>query len=163
MRQIQHVGRLFRQAEHAIAQEIHKHHESLGITTSQGYLLMYLSHRVLAGDTPIYAKDVEQDLGLRHSSISGVLQRLEAKGFLFFETDDGDRRCKKIVLTEKAMEIRHKIEDNIRKTEERIFRGMTPQEEAEFFRLLQKATENLTEGKAEPHPPFCTEQEEDAL
>ena len=125
MQKIRRIGRLFRIAEHAIAQEVHKNHEALGITSSQGYMLGYLTRRYLEGDVPIYAKDAEHHFGVKHSSISGVLQRLECKGFITFEPDDTDRRCKKIVLTEKAMDIHSEIEKHIRMTEEKIFTGMT--------------------------------------
>lgn len=160
MQKIRHVGRLFRIAEHAIAQEIHKSHESLGITSSQGYMLGYLTRRHLQGDFPIYAKDAESHFGVKHSSVSGVLQRLESKGFIHFEPDDTDRRCKKIVLTEKALDIHSEIENHIRKTEKRIFEGMSGEEAETFLRLLRKATENLTGGQTDCPPPLDTGKED---
>lgn len=159
MQEIRHVGRLFRIAEHAIAQEIHRSHESLGITSSQGYMLGYLTRRWRSGDTPIYAKDAEQHFGVKHSSISGVLQRLECKGFIRFETDEDDRRHKRIELTEKAMEIHSEIENHIRLTEEKIFSGMSDDEIETFTRLLKKAAENLSEGKCPP-PSLNTGKED---
>ena len=160
MQEIRHVGRLFRIAEHSIAQEIQRSHEALGITSSQGFMLGYLTRRHLAGDTPIYAKDAEQHFGVRHSSVSGVLQRLESKGFIRFEQDDHDRRCKKIVMTEKALEIYSEIEAQIRQTENRIFEGMSPEEAETFIRLLRQATENLTGGQTDCPPPLNTGKEE---
>ena len=157
MQEIRHVGRLFRIAEHAIAQEVHKNHEALGITSSQGYMLGYLTRRYLEGDVPIYAKDAEQHFGVKHSSVSGVLQRLECKGFITFQPDDTDRRCKKIVLTKKALDIHSEIEKHIRKTETRIFDGMTDEETDTFLRLLRKATENLTGGNVDCPPPLSKE------
>ncbi len=160
MQKIRHVGRLFRIAEHAIAQEIQRSHEALGITSSQGFMLGYLTQRYLAGDVPIYAKDAEQHFGVRHSSVSGVLQRLETKGFIRFEQDDRDRRCKKIVTTHKALEIRNEIEAQIRLTERRIFQDMTPEEIETFIRLLRQAAENLTGGITCCPPPLTTCREE---
>ena len=160
MQEIRHVGRLFRIAEHAISQEIQRSHETLGITSSQGFMLGYLTKRYLKGDTPIYAKDAEQHFGVRHSSVSGVLQRLECKGFIRFEQDAQDRRCKKIVLTEKALEIHSEIEKQIRQTEQRIFQGMTPEETELFLRLLRQATENLAGGITCCPPQLTTDKEE---
>lgn len=152
MQEIRRVGRLFRIAHQALAQGMQRNHESLGITSTQGYVLGYLTHRQLSGNTPIYAKDVEQHFGVKHSSVSGVLQRLESKGFLVFEPDDTDRRCKKIILTEKAMDIHEQIGRHIRATEDKLFQGMTENEIETFTRLLRKAAENLTGGKVDVPP-----------
>ena len=152
MNEIRHVGRLIRVAEHAITQEIHKNHEALGITSSQGFMLGYLTRRYLQGDVPIYAKDAERHFGVKHSSISGVLQRLESKGFIEFSADDADRRCKQILLTPKALDIYGEIEKHIRNTEAQIFQGMNPEEIEAFVSLLQRAAFNLTGGQCCPPP-----------
>lgn len=160
MQEIRHIGRLFRISENAIAQEIHRHHEELGITSSQAFMLLYLTRRSLKGDVPIYAKDAEQHFSVKHSSISGVLQRLESKGFITFQQDDSDRRCKQIAVTEKALKIHHEIENQIRATEAKILDGMNPDEQEIFLRLLKKAADNLTEGAGYTPPPL-QEREED--
>jgi len=160
MQEIRHMGRLFRIAEHAISQEIQRSHEALGITSSQGLMLGYLTRQHLSGNTPIYAKDAEQHFGVRHSSVSGVLQRLETKGFIRFEQDDNDRRCKKIELTHKALEIHGEIEKQILEMERRIFRDMTQEETETFIRLLRQATENLTGGMTCCPPPLTTCKED---
>ena len=152
MNEIRHVGRLIRIAEHAITQEIHKSHEALGITSSQGFMLGYLTRRHLEGDTPIYAKDAERHFGVKHSSVSGVLQRLETKGFIVFSADDTDRRCKQIMLTQKALDIHEEIEGHIRNTEAQIFQGMSPEEIETFMHLLQRAADNLSDGQCCPLP-----------
>lgn len=157
MEQIRHAGRLFRVIERALAQEIRRNHEKLGITSSQGFVLGYLSRRYAAGETPIYAKEVERYFGVRHSSVSGVLQRMEQKGFLRFEPDPTDRRCKQIVLTDKALQIREQIEKQILATERKVYAGMSPAEQDEFTRLLRQAAENLTDGAVDAPPPLTEE------
>jgi len=156
MEQIQHVGRLFRTADHALAREVRRHHEQFGITSSQGFLLGYLVRRQIAGDVPIFARDVERYFGVRHSSVSGVLQRMEQKGLIQLVPDSADRRCKRIVLTDAALDLREQIEKQIRLTEEKIFGGMTQEEIATFVRLLRLAAENLSDGQIIP-PPLTEE------
>lgn len=157
MEKIQHIGRLFRIAAHALELEVRNSHEALGLTPSQGYVMAYLARRHFSGDEPIYARDVERHFDIRHSSVSGVLQRLEAKGFIAVEPDDSDRRCKKIVLTEKSLSLHERIEEHILATESKIFSGMTAQEQAEFVRLLRQAAVNLG---GDPDTPFTPEKEE---
>lgn len=162
MGEIRHIGRLFRIAEQAIHQEIRRHHAELGITSSQAFMLLYLTRRYVKGDTPIYAKDAEQHFSVRHSSVSGVLQRLESKGYIVFQPDDTDRRCKQIVVTEKALKIHDEIENHIRGTEAKILSGMTEEEQEIFLRLLRKATENIADGVVDT-PPCLQERKEQSL
>ena len=160
MGEIRHVGRSFRIISQTLTQRMQRDHEALGITSTQGYVLGYLSRRQNAGDLPIYAKDVEQHFGVKHSTVSGILQRLESKGFLLIEPDDTDRRCKKILLTEKALQIHGKILENIIATEELLYRDMTEQEQADFTALLQKAMENITGGNTDCPPPLTLMKED---
>lgn len=152
MQEIYRVGRLFRRSHQAICLIMQNHNESLGLTSSQSYVLGYLARRTLAGEVPVYAKDVERYFHVRHSSVSGVLQRLEAKGFIAFSQSEADRRCKEIVLTQKALQAHEEILLYIRKTEDLIFRGMSEAERDTFLRLLRRATENLTGTDDDPPP-----------
>ncbi|MDO4845613.1 MAG: MarR family winged helix-turn-helix transcriptional regulator [Oscillospiraceae bacterium] len=158
MREIQHVGRLLRKLHHAIRLDMQKQNESLGLTSSQGFVLGYLTSRALTGDEPIYAKDVEHYFHVRHSSVSGVLQRLEAKGFITFSQSEADHRCKTILLTPKAYAVHEKNLSHIRETEDRIFSGMSEAEQETFLRLLRKAAENLTGSSDDPPPFFAAAQ-----
>ena len=160
MREIQHVGRLLRKTHWAICLDMQKHNESLGLTSSQSFVLGYLTSRTLAEDGAIYAKDVERYFHVKHSSVSGVLQRLEAKGFITFSQSEEDRRCKAILLTQKAYRVHEQILSHIRETEEQIFSGMSDTEQETFLRLLRKAAENLTGSGDDPLPFFAGMQTE---
>ena len=163
MQEIRHAGRCFRIIHQALAQRIQHEHEALGITSTQGYVLGYLTRRQKNGETPIYAKDVEQHFGVKHSTVSGVLQRLECKGFLQFEPDDTDRRCKKILLTNKALKIHEQILSHIRATEEVLYRGMTIEEQDTFTALLQKVMVNITGGETDCPPQLALGREEETV
>ena len=160
MREIRHAGRCFRIVHQALEQRIQREHEALGITSTQGYVLGYLTRRQKSGDMPIYAKDVEQHFGVKHSTVSGVLQRLESKGFLLFEPDDTDRRCKKILLTDKALKIHEQILQHIRATEDVLYCGITEEEQEQFTALLQKVMENITGGNVDCPPQLTLGREE---
>ena len=60
--------------------------EKMDLTASQGRLMAFLFHR---GDSPTYAKDVETTFQLTHPTVSGLLSRLEQKGFIALETEKG--------------------------------------------------------------------------
>ena len=114
--------------------------EKMDLTASQGRLMAFLFHR---GDRPTYAKDIETVFRLTHPTVSGLLSRLEQKGFIALETDPKDRRSKRIVLLEKGRACQERMHQQIMENEERIVRGFTPEERVLFLNLLRRAIENV--------------------
>ena len=78
-----------------------------GISGSQARLLAFLSIVSLKQD--IFQKDIEEEFGIRPSSVTGLLQALEQQGLIARESVSSDGRLKKIVLTEKAKEIQTNV------------------------------------------------------
>ena len=81
------------------------------LTASQGPILGFIAHR----PAPPCARDIEEAFHLTHPTVSGLLARLEKKGFIEFIPDDSNRRCKRIRLLPKGREcieiMHHPIED----------------------------------------------------
>nr|MCR5552608.1 MarR family transcriptional regulator [Oscillospiraceae bacterium] len=65
--------------------------ERLGLTSTQGYLLGWLTRNADRSVTP---SELGRSFKLSQPTISGILQRLEAKGFVTMEADSNDRRRK---------------------------------------------------------------------
>lgn len=142
-----HLGMRVRILSQAIHTAIDRKLTALGLTGQQSFVLRYLSEHK---DDPVYARDIEKRFNLTHPTVSGILQRLEAKGFLASEPDSADRRCKRVNLTPKAEECQKEIALHIQSLERTMMRGMTPDEAENFMRLLELAYENLnTEMKKE--------------
>ena len=99
----------------------------------------------MEGEKRTLERDLEQFFGLSHPTVSGLLNRMEAKGFLEHRSDEKDRRIKRIYPTEKCLACSRSIGLCIRDNEERIFRGFTEGEREQFESLLQRATDNLYE------------------
>ena len=74
--------------------------EQLELTPAQSHVLHYLVEHRAQCPGP---RDVEEFFSLTHPTVSGILSRLEAKGFVSFRTDRDDRRCKRIHVSEKAL------------------------------------------------------------
>ena len=113
--------------------------EKMGLTASQGRVLGYVAHH----PEPPCPRDIENDFHLRHPTVSGLLSRLEQKGFLQLRTDPEDRRCKRIYLLEKGKACQTQILQRIHQHEAQLVQGFTPEEQAQFASLLQRAIENL--------------------
>lgn len=91
--------RRFRLLDQAGKQRVDQQFQEMELTAMQSYVLRYLHDR--AGEV-VYPKDIEQRFHLTHPTVSGLLARLEAKGFIVCTPDPDDRRCKRVTATEKA-------------------------------------------------------------
>ena len=67
---------------------------AMELTGAQGRLMGYIAH----SNTPPCAKDIEEAFQLSHPTVSGLLARLEKKGFIEFRPDEHDKRCKRIYI-----------------------------------------------------------------
>lgn len=130
-----HLGAKIRMISNSMEQNINRDITSLDLTCSQAYILRYLTFR--AGEV-IYPKDLEKTFDFSHPTISGLLQRLEAKGFITYQPDPEDRRCKRITMTAKARECHESIAVSMRHSDQILMEGLTPDETATLFSLLDR-------------------------
>lgn len=100
----------------------------LGITPAQSRVLMYLERR--RGE-PVSQRDLERHLCVSHTTVKGLLQRLEEKGWVRTAFDDSkDGRVKHAYLTN-ALETRHSAaRENMRRLEERVLSPLSEREGA---------------------------------
>ena len=113
--------------------------EEMELTAAQGHLMGYLIH---SGE-PRCPRDVERVFHLSHPTVSGILSRLEQKGFVELITDPNDRRSKQIVISEKGLACHERMHAVILENESRIVQGFSPEEKAQFTQFLQRAIDNV--------------------
>ena len=114
--------------------------EDMELTSSQGRVLGYLIRR---REESVYPGDIGKHFGLSHPTVSGILQRLEAKDFIIYESERGDRRKKRIRATDKALEVHQQVLRRFQETERLITRDMTEQEVRDLLALLNRVIENI--------------------
>lgn len=156
-----HLGGFFRAISNAMAQDMQQNSEQLGLTSTQSMFLHHLWYRQEKLGEPTYAKDLEEFFDIKHSTVSGILQRMEASGFVELQASELDRRCKAVHLTPKAMEAHNQTVLHIQQTEAKLVDGMTEEEIIQFRRLLQAAACNL--GVCMPHQRQKHQKEESDL
>lgn len=78
------------------------------LTGAQGHVIGYVSRRNAHGEE-VFQKDLEKELMLRRSSVTGLLSAMEKKGFIERQSVEKDKRQKKIVLTDKAREFNKSV------------------------------------------------------
>ena len=122
--------------------------EEMDLTAAQGRILGFLAHQPM----PPCPRDIEEEFHLTHPTVSGLLSRLEKKGFLELLPDREDRRCKRIHLLPKGREFHETIRKTILSNENRIVRDFTEEEKNLFADLLSRAITNMGGGPCHPNP-----------
>lgn len=114
--------------------------ERLGLTSTQGYLLGWLTRNADRSVTP---SELGRSFRLSQPTISGILQRLEAKGFVTMEADPNDRRRKYVRTTERAAECHQQIISNFRDMERRLAAPLSAEEQETLVALLDRMINGL--------------------
>ena len=123
----------------------------MDLTASQGPILGFIAHRK---EAPC-ARDIEEEFRLSHPTVSGLLARLEKKGFIEFFPDETDRRCKRLRLCPKGSECIKTMHHTIDSAEAQMVQGFTAQEQELFRQFLERA---IADVGGDPHK--CKHKEE---
>ncbi|MEX6506483.1 MarR family winged helix-turn-helix transcriptional regulator [Jiella sp. M17.18] len=79
------------------------------------------------------------------ATITGVVDRLVNRGLVTRETSARDRRAKLLAVTPAGEELLARIEPSVAAAQEIMLRGLTPEESADFMRLLRKAVDGAND------------------
>ena len=114
-----------------------------GVTPVQAHVLLYLHCR--GGQAS------QRELtGLRRvkpSTMNGVLDRLEEKGFVQRSISGDDARCRLVTLTPKGDAQQALFRQSFLEVEQVMTRGFTPEEKALLPSLLERVIQNLEEDR----------------
>ncbi len=93
----------------------------------------------------IFQKDFEEKFQIRRSTASNILKLMEKNGYIKRESVAHDARLKKIVLTEKAVNVHNIIAKDIERREKQMRKGIDEEELEIFFKVAEKLKRNLEE------------------
>ena len=91
----------------------------------------------------VFQRDFEERFSIRRSTATNMLKLMEKNGLIKRESVDYDARLKKIMLTDKAIEIHKRILKNIDGCEKTISQGISREELNIFFSVVDKIKANL--------------------
>lgn len=131
---------LIKKLDKVFKQNFDQELERVGLTFSQMRVLRFLEDKP---NTKITQKDISKELDIQHSTTIGLLKRMQEKGLVTVVVDEDNRRCRNIFLTSKAEEISCEMERGRTIMENRIVASFTEEEKEIFYRLLNKAIDNL--------------------
>lgn len=136
------IGFTVKQINNIYEKDLNVKLKKLGITSSQCAVLDYLFH---TNKDEVNQCDVEKALSLKNPTVTGILKRLDEKGFILCVPNAVDKRRKNIYLTEKAYDIQRRMENDRKKLEKELTRGMTKKEIAALNKGLEKLLYNIAE------------------
>ena len=88
-------------------------------------------------------KELEEELGVSHPTVSGLVRRLEKQGYLRVTTDPADRRNRIVSLSEKTRNAEEYLRLQRRKAEEKLIEGMNAEEVRNLRNYLERMYENI--------------------
>lgn len=116
--------------------------QAQGVTGVQGMIIGYLLHHE---GQEIFQRDIEQAFKIRRSTVTGILQLMEKDGLICRESVERDGRLKRLILTDKAIEVNCHIERHLNEVDEKVIRGISEEEMEIFYSLLDRMKKNLEE------------------
>ncbi|MDD3403949.1 MAG: MarR family transcriptional regulator [Hespellia sp.] len=138
----QSIGFTVKQINNVFEKDLTEQLKATGITSSQCAVLDFLFR---TNKEEVSQRDVERYLNLKNPTVTGLLKRLDEKGFILVVPNTKDKRKKNIYLTEKAYDIQKRMEADRRKTEKKLTLGMTKKEVEALKKGLKKVLYNISE------------------
>lgn len=112
------------------------------VTGSNGWIIGYLRNNE---DRDVYQKDLEAEFNITRSTASKVLNLMEEKEFIRRVSVPEDARLKKLVLTQKSIEMAKEMEHNRDMVEAQITKGFSEDELEQFYSYIDRIKHNVNE------------------
>lgn len=139
------IGFEIRRLSNLIKRDVEKSRRRLGIDPVKGVNGWAISYFYENMDNDIFQKDFENHFSIRPSTASKILKTMEQKGYINRVAVESDARLKRIVLTDKAIELHKNVISEISKREKRMRKGLDEKQIQIFFDVMEKLCENMEE------------------
>lgn len=109
------------------------------LTRSQCDIIIYLSR----SEEDVTQRMIEKTFHISNPTVTGLLNRLESKGFIKRKISDKDGRFKYIVLTEKARKLENEIINQLDENEESLFSLLNNEEQEMLKNMLNRIVDSI--------------------
>lgn len=127
--------RLIRRINNALLKNRNKHLADFSLTAAQSDIIVYLIRNYEEKDE-INQLDIQKHLQLSNPTVSGLLNRLEDKGFISRTQSIKDARYNCVKPTQKALDQTAAMKNHMYSSEESMLVGLSAAERNELARLL---------------------------
>lgn len=124
-----------------IVRRINREAGKYGLTAVQSRILGFIYHN--ADKKDIFQKDIEEDLQIRRSSVTSVLQLMEKNEYIRRVRVSEDGRLKKIILTEKGSKVQNKVYSYILDFEKVLTDELSEDEFRMFMALISRLSKKV--------------------
>lgn len=143
MGEIKHIGRKINILSHKIKRRIGKVSLEYGISSMQAKILGFIFHK--SPDRDIFQRDIEEEFDIRRSSVTSVLTLMEKNELIKRVSVSEDARLKKIILTDKGIEVNKSVYKEIVEVEKIISESLSEEEFNLFSEVIERLTKRIAE------------------
>lgn len=112
------------------------------LSGAQGKTLHFIL--VKSAECDVFQKDVEEEYSLRPPTATKILKEMEKNGLIRREAVPYDARLKRIVATEKALKYQDLIRESLEETESKLTSGVSDEDLATFFKVIDQMIRNMS-------------------
>lgn len=124
-----------------LKRKIGKESAEYGVTSIQGRIIGFVNWQSSKRD--IFQKDIEAEFNIRRSSVTSVLKLMEKNGLIERVSVSEDARLKKIILTEKGLEVNKHVHNFIDDLEGELKDEFTDEELDMFMDLVNRLSKKI--------------------
>ena len=134
------VGRELKKLSNKIHRTIDKFASKSELTGAEGRVL----HYILGQEEDVFQRDIEVKLGLRSSTATEIIKKMENNALIIRKPTENDARLKKIIITDKALEYKEIVMNDLRNFEKTLVAGLSEEEIDSFLKTIEKMINNLS-------------------
>ena len=112
-----------------------------GVTGIQGKIIGFI--RFESEKRDVFQKDIEEEFDIRRSSVTSVITLLEKNGYVKRVSFMQDARLKKLVLTDKGIELHNKVHNDFEDFEDYVKGELTKEELDKFMDILNRLSKRI--------------------
>jgi len=126
-------------------QMVNKGLHSLDLSSSEGNILQHLFTK----EHEVRQEDIVEELDISKPAVSRAVKSLEHKGYIIRNKDVDDRRASRVMLADKAKEIRPEVESVYNEVYALATRGVSEKEIDFFIDLFARVSNNFSQARRE--------------
>jgi len=143
MSEVKHIGRKINILSHKIKRRIGKVALEYGISSMQAKILGFINNN--SSKIDIFQKTIEEEFDIRRSSVTSVLSLMEKNELIKRVSVSEDARLKKIIMTDKGIEVHKLVYKEIEEIEKIIEKNLSEEELNNFISILERLTKKISD------------------
>jgi DNA-binding MarR family transcriptional regulator len=141
-KEMQTINKQLKMISNSFEEKRNRHLHQYNLTSAQMDVLFYLKY---TDKDVTNQREIENWFGMKNPTVTGILNRLEEKGFIVRRKNEADKRYRLIELTDKSRHMLEEISEEIWQQDERLYSCMTEEEQKQLCGLLERILRNLSE------------------